>query len=169
MEGIMKNGNTINNKTIVFKIPEFPHISETFLLSQILTAIKLGYSVKIITRKLVISNIHLIEKYQLLDKIVIDDYKIPKNKIVRVLKWSLLFVFYLKHIHFIISYFKQHSKFSLTWLFQWAFYNQFSNANIIHVQYGNYKYPIDLLKNTGFFKQFQSLKFIARYEAICPL
>ena len=68
---------------IVFKVPEFPHISETFLVAQITTAINLGYHIKIITRKIIVNNLALIEDYQLLDKIIIEDYKIPKNKIVR--------------------------------------------------------------------------------------
>lgn len=144
--------NTKNRKEIIFKIPEFPQISETFLIAQVKTAIKLGYSVKIITRKLLTNNVHLIEKYDLLDKIIIEDYTIPKNRIVRLLKWCLLLVFNIKYFRYIYSYFKLQSKFSLTWLFQWVFYNQFANAAIIHVQYGTYKYPIDLLKATGFFK-----------------
>ena len=149
---INKNRNKTKKKVIVFKIPEFPHISETFLVAQIVTAINLGFDVKIITRKLIHNNVHLIDKIQLLNKITVEDYKIPKNKIVRVFKWCLLFIYNLKDFPFIISYFKQHSKFSLTWLYQWVFYNQFSNANIIHVHYGTYKYPMDLLKKTGFFK-----------------
>ncbi|MFI1745815.1 glycosyltransferase [Thalassobellus sediminis] len=140
------------NRKIVFKIPEFPHISETFLVAQIITAINLGYDIKIITRKIIYNNIYLIEEYELLDKIIIEDYKIPKNKIVRVLKWVLLFIFNLKQIRFIISYFKQQPAFSLTWLYQWVFYKQFSNLDIIHIQYGTYKYPVDLLKKTGLFK-----------------
>ena len=47
-------------REIVFKIPQFPHVSETFVIAQILTAIKLGFDVKIITRKFKTDNIHLI-------------------------------------------------------------------------------------------------------------
>ena len=34
-----------NLKTIVFKLNQFPHLSETFILSQIITAINSGYNV----------------------------------------------------------------------------------------------------------------------------
>lgn len=168
MEGTIRNRNIINKKTIVFKIPEFPHISETFLVAQILTAIKLRYDVKIITRKIIYNNIHLIEDYELLDRIIIDDYNIPKNKIIRLLKWVGLIILNLKNVRFIFSYFKQHSKFSLTWLYQWAFYNQFKDVSIFHVQYGTYKYPIDLLKNTGFFKPKVIVTFHG-HDAFFPL
>lgn len=149
---LKKKRNIIKNKIIVFKIPEFPHISETFLLAQIITAINLGYDIKIITRKFIYNNIYLIENLDLFDKIIIDDYKIPKNRVIRTLKWCLLLVCNLKDIRFIISYFKQYQKFSLTGLYQWVFYNQFRNAAVIHIQYGTYRSPVDLLKKTGFFK-----------------
>ena len=37
-------------KKIVFKVPEFPHISETFIITQLVTAIELGYVTEIVTR-----------------------------------------------------------------------------------------------------------------------
>jgi colanic acid/amylovoran biosynthesis glycosyltransferase len=83
---------------IVFKIPEFPHISETFIIAQILTAIRLGYSIKIITRKLVNDNIRLIDNYDLQKNIIIENYNIPKNKIIRSLKWLGLLIQNFKNI-----------------------------------------------------------------------
>ena len=81
---------------IVFKISEFPHISETFIVNQIVTAIKLGYEVEILIRKLLNNatdlNIGLIKKYALLDKIIIENYNIPKNKVVRFIKWIFLLI-----------------------------------------------------------------------------
>lgn len=141
---------------IVFKISEFPHISETFIVNQIVTAIKLGYEVEILIRKLLNNatdlNIGLIKKYALLDKIIIENYNIPKNKVVRFIKWIFLLISNFKDIDYIRKYHNEHSKFSLTWLYQWQFYKQFNDAAIIHIQYGTNKYPIDLLKKTGYFK-----------------
>jgi len=143
-------------KRIIFKVPEFPHLSETFIIAQIITAIKLGYEIKILTRKLLddtnISNPVLIEKYCLLDKIIIEDYAIPKNKIARLFKWILLLILSFKDINYIVKFYKEYSKFSLTWLYQWYFYKQFNKDAIIHIQYGTNKYPIDIIKKTGFFK-----------------
>lgn len=141
---------------IVFKVPEFPHISETFIVNQIVTAIKLGYEVEILIRKLLNNatdlNIGLIKKYALLDKIIIEDYKVPKNKFVRIIRWILLLLSNIKELNYIRKYYLGQSKFSLTCLYQWQFYKQFNDAAIIHIQYGTNKHPIDLLKKTGYFK-----------------
>ena len=83
----------IRKKIIVFKVPEFPHLSETFIVAQIVTTIKLGYEVKIVTRKLVENNFlnfPVIFEYNLLDNVIIEDYKIPKNKFLRLFKWILI-------------------------------------------------------------------------------
>lgn len=146
----------MKQKKIVFKVPEFPHLSETFIVAQIVTAIKLGYEVEILIRKLVVndnaSNAVLIGQYGLLDKIIIEDYKIPKKKIVRLFKWMMLLLINLKNLKCIVKFYKEFPKFSLTWLYQWYFYKQFNEAAIIHIQYGTNKYPIDNLKKIGFFK-----------------
>jgi colanic acid/amylovoran biosynthesis glycosyltransferase len=167
-----KNQNTIKSKKIVFKIPEFPHVSETFIVAQIVTAIQLGYDVQLLIRKLADTNISfcssLIVQYSLLDKIIIEDYKIPLNKFDRVLKWVLLLIINFKDVYYIIKYYREHPKFSLTWLYQWVFYKQFNNVSIIHVQYGTHKYPIELLKKTGFLRPAIVVTFHG-HDAFFPL
>ncbi len=141
-------------KKIVFIVPEFLNLSETFILAQIITATKLGYKVQIIARKLLASEVslrsNLIDEYDLLNKVIIEDYKIPKNKIIRLLKWFTLLTINLKDFNFIFKYYKEQPKFSLTWLFQWAFYNEFKGVDIFHVQYGTNSNPLATLKKTGF-------------------
>ncbi|MFV8271461.1 glycosyltransferase [Flavobacterium sp. GT2N3] len=141
---------------IVFKLREFPHLSETFIIAQIITAIQLGYEITILTNKLlnVRESTHedLLKEYQLIDKILIEDYKIPKNKILRLAKWIALLALNLKKINYIFSFYKENSKFSLSWLYQWVFYKQFNEAAIFHVQYGTNSNTVTLLKKTGFFK-----------------
>lgn len=143
-------------KIIIFKFGEFPHLSETFIVAQMVTAIKLGYEVKILINKILYLDKDiqppLIAEFGLMDKIIIEDYKIPKNKMYRMFKWFVLIIGNLKNISFIIKFYKEHSKFSLGHLYQWAFYKQFNKAAIFHIQYGTNKHPIDLLKKTGFFK-----------------
>jgi colanic acid/amylovoran biosynthesis glycosyltransferase len=39
-------------KKLIFKIGQFPHLSETFILAQIITAINCGYEVKILVSEL---------------------------------------------------------------------------------------------------------------------
>lgn len=143
-------------KKIVFKVPEFPHLSETFIVAQIVTAIKLGYEVEILVRKLLdnanVLNTGLIKNYSLLDKILTEDYKIPENKIVRLFKWMLLLIINFKYLKFILKLYKEYPKFSLTWLYILNFYKQFNEIAIFHIQYGTNKHPIDILKKIGFFK-----------------
>ncbi|MEW4925269.1 glycosyltransferase family 4 protein [Algibacter sp. 2305UL17-15] len=159
-------------KLIVFKIPEFPHISETFIVAQVITAIKMGYDVKILVRKLVTTNAEvcsgLIEEYGLLEKVIVEDYKIPVNKAYRLLTWIQILIFNFKHLSHIIKYYKAHSKFSLTWLFEWRFYKQFNDATIFHVQYGTNHKPIAVLKKINFFKP-QTIVTFHGHDAFFPL
>ncbi len=161
-----------NKRKIVFKVPEFPHVSETFIVAQIVTAINLGYDAQILVRKISDADINncssLIEQYGLLEKIIIEDYKIPSNKFYRALKWIYLLLINLKYVNFIVKYHRMHPKFSLTWLYQWIFYQKFKNFSIIHIQYGTFKYPIDLLKKTGYFKPALVCSFHG-HDAIFPL
>lgn len=158
-------------KNIVFKVPEFPHLSETFIIAQIVTALKLGYKIKIITRKC-ISDTSLISplifEYSLLDNVIIEDYKIPKNKLVRLFKWVLILVFNIFNLKSIIHFHQEFTKFSLTWLYQWFFYFQFNDASIIHVQYGSYSYPYRVLKRNTIFKPKVIVTFHG-HDAFFPL
>ena len=159
------------NKEIVFKVPEFPHLSETFIIAQIVTAIKLGYKVKIVTRKL-IKNTTLIApiifEYNLLDAVIIDDYKIPKNKLIRLLYWSLILLRNMLHLNSIINYHREFSTFSLTWLYEWRFYAQFNDAAVIHVQYGTYSHPYRNINNNTIFKPKTIVTFHG-HDAFFPL
>lgn len=144
----------MHKRKIVFKVPEFPHLTETFIVAQIVTAIKLGYEIEILVRKRIEESTNLrsnlIEEYGLLKKVIIEDYKIPKNRILRYIKWILLLVINVVHFSKILLYHKEQSKFSLTWLFQWVFYNRFIEADLFHVQYGTNSNPLATLKKTGF-------------------
>jgi colanic acid/amylovoran biosynthesis glycosyltransferase len=136
---------------------EFPHLSETFILAQIITAIKLGYDIKIIVNKLldIDSSLYkkMLLKYKILDKIIIEDYKIPNNILIKIIKYFFLLLKNLKQIKSIFNFYSVHDRFSLTWLYQWQFYEAYNSRNIIfHVQYGTNRNPLDLLKATGFYK-----------------
>lgn len=140
-------------KSIIFKIWKYPLLSETFVTSQIITAINCGYDVKIVVREVFsiedTKQINLFEKYEINDKIIIEDYRIPQNKVVRVLKWLYLGLVNMFNITNVIRYYKNQKTFSLTWLYQYNFYKQFNTSNIFHIQYGTNKSPIDILKKSG--------------------
>lgn len=155
-------------REIVFVIPQFPHVSETFLVAQILTAINLGYDIKIITRKFINHNVDLIEKYNWRDKIIIQDYKIPSNKLNRGLKWLCLLLKNLNDIGYIVMFYKEQKTFSLTWLYQLVFYKQFNNASIFHIQYGTNSNPLSTLKKIDFLKPSMIVTFHG-HDAFFPL
>jgi len=144
----------IENKKIVFKVSEFPHLSETFIVAQIVTAIKLGYKIEILIKNFLdndtVKDSILIKEHNLLDKIIIEDYNIPNNKLIRFIKWLILIILNCKNLNFIIKFHKEFPRFSLTWLYQWSFYQKFRDVSIFHVQYGTNSKPLDILKKTGF-------------------
>lgn len=141
-------------KKLIFKIGQFPHLSETFILAQIITAIKCGCEVRLLIGELLdfeaSKQLDLIKQYKIDKKIIIEDYSIPINKILRLINWVALLAFNFKNIKAIIQFHKGNVKFSLTWLYQWNFYNQFNDVSIFHVQYGTNSTTLALLKKTGF-------------------
>ena len=159
-------------KTIVFKISKYPLLSETFISSQIITAINCGFNVKIIVRELLdfekSKQLELIEQFNIAGKIVIEDYNIPKNKICRLLKWLFLLVINLNDLKYIVSFYRSKKYLSPDWLFQLVFYKRYANASIFHVQYGTNKDPIDFLKKIGFIKSSLIVSFHG-HDAFFPI
>lgn len=149
--------NRENKKRIVFKIGEFPHVSETFIIAQIITAIKLNYEVVILVTKVLDfkQSLHeeILLKHKLNELIVVEDVKVPKIKIIRFLKIFYLFILNIGNLKSILNFYKFQKEKSFSWIFYWEFYNQFNDLNdIFHIQYGNNKFPIDVLKSKCNFK-----------------
>ena len=99
-----RNRNIIKNKEIIFKIGQFPHLSETFILAQIITAIKCVYEVKILVNELLdferSKQLELIEKFDIEKRIIIKNYNIPKNKWVRLLRWIFILGLNFKNLSY---------------------------------------------------------------------
>ncbi len=116
----------------------------------------MGYNVKILVGDLLDFNSssqkELFLKYNLSEKIIIQDYKIPTNKVYRVLKGFFLAVSHINLFFYIIKYYRQYSKFSFTYLYELIFFSQFREVENLHVQFGTNKHPIDFLKMIGFLK-----------------
>lgn len=140
--------------TIIFKVPEFSHVSETFILKQVIFAIELGYEVKILVRRLIPENqwakSDKIAEHKLRERIIVEDFRIPSNKLSRLINWIKILFFELKNIIPLINYHKLKLKFSLTWLYEWNFYQKFNDVSLFHIQYGTNKYPLDQLKEVGY-------------------
>lgn len=143
-------------KTVLFKIWKFPRLSETFIVNQIVLAIELGYKVNILVGEVYdvneSSQKEIFEKYKLEDKIIVENYRIPKSKFRRLLKAFYLLYRNLSIIQYIVRYYRCFPTFSLTYLYQLHFYKKLGQFDNIHVQFGTNKHPIDLLKKTGFLK-----------------
>lgn len=149
--------NRKNKKKIIFKISEFPHVSETFIIAQIITAIKLNYEVVILVNKVLNfkQSLHedILLKHKLNELIILEEVKIPKIKIIRFFKIFYLFILNISSLKNILNFYKFQKEKSFSWIFYWDFYNQFNNSNtIFHIQYGNNKFPIDTLKSKCNFK-----------------
>ncbi len=140
-------------KSILFKSWKFPKLSETFILAQIIIAIKCGYKVNILVEDLL--NIEeskqqeLIEKYKILDKIIIENYQIPKNKLERLFKFCYLVCINLPYLIKLIKYLLNEKVLNISAVYRFQFYKQFKDYDIIHVQYGTNVKPVDVLKKTG--------------------
>ena len=163
----------MDKKTIIFKISEFPHVSETFIVTHIISTIKMGYDVKILVNKLILSNFDsyqsIFEKYELSGKIFLENYEIPKNKLVKIFKWIYLLLLNFSSISSIYSFLKIQKKFNFYFLYQWCFFQKFNNDHcIFHIQYGTNKHPIDLLKATGYFKPLFIVTFHG-HDAFFPI
>ncbi len=143
-------------KSILFKIWKFPQLSETFIVNQIVLAIKMGYEVKILAGNLTDisknANTKLFEEYNLSEKIIIEDYKIPQQKSKRILKAARLLLKNPGLLSHLIKYYKVSGRKGFLPLYEFFFYKPFRNFDTIHIQFGTNKHPVDIMKKTGYFK-----------------
>ncbi|MFV0572539.1 MAG: glycosyltransferase [Xanthomarina gelatinilytica] len=141
-------------KTICFVVPEFPTVSQTFVVNQIIAAKTQGYQVCVLTQKLgdltQSSQQVLIEKYDLLKDTTVLDYQIPKNKIAQLLVGCRYGLRYLK---FWIEPLKIHWKHRLLNLpFLIHFYSQWQHIDVFHVQFALGSTAIAEMKDIGLIK-----------------
>lgn len=143
-------------KKILFKTRQFPHLSETFILAQIVTAIKADLDVSILVSEVLdfTSSTHqeVIKKFEIEKKIILEDYEVPRNRLIRFWKaGSIIFNHFVRLKH-LLHFLKLKNSFSLTWIYQFQFFSQFREFNIYHIQYGTNVHPMDILKKSGLLK-----------------
>lgn len=139
---------------ILFKLWQFPRLSETFLVAQIISAIKCGYEVNILVEELPKENLQhkqLLFEYGLLEKVILEDYKIPKNKIWRILKAFFLIIHNTFNFFKLKAFINGQNRFEIRFIYMFQFYKNLRHYDIIHVQYGTNGKPLDLLKKIDFF------------------
>lgn len=161
------------NKKIIFKIGQFPHVSETFIIAQIITAIELNYQVVILVNKVLDfkQSLHedILLKYKINELIILEEPKIPKNKFIKFFKILLISILNLRNVKDIINFHKFQKRKNFSWIFYWNFYNQFNSSNtIFHIQYGNNKFPLDVLKAKCNFKA-KAITTFHGHDAFFPM
>ena len=143
-------------KSILFKIWKFPQLSETFIVNQIVLAIKMGYDVKILVGEVTDitknANNILFEEFNLRDKIIVEDYKLPQQKLKRILNAAWLLFNNILLVPHLIKYYNATNKKGIVALYEFFFYKNFRKFDAIHIQFGTNKHPVDILKNTGYIK-----------------
>lgn len=142
----------MNKKTIIFKTKSFPTVSETFVVNNVVEAIKNGFEVYIITNKKNTSSQssqqQLLSEYNI--SALTQEYKEPKGKKNRVLKAGILLLNPVLSFYF-LRYVALKKKKSLSLLFQLAYYTSYRTATF-HVHFANALEPLLQLKKIGFLK-----------------
>lgn len=142
----------MNKKTIIFKTKSFPTVSETFVVNNVVEAIKNGFKVTIITNKK--NDPSLSSQQQLLNEYNIStltqEYKEPKGKKKRFLKAGGVLLNPVLNYYF-IKYVALKKKKSLSLLFQLAYFSSYRTSTF-HVHFANALEPLLELKKIGFLK-----------------
>ncbi len=143
----------ILKKSIVFRIWKFPGFCETFLLNQIITSVQCGLDTKLLVEDIenLTSNPHkdLIAQVGIDEKLIIEDYGIPKTKIAAYLKAGMLILIHLNSICQLYTFLKSQKFFQLIDVFKYFFLIKLNKYDIIHVQYGTNVKPLEILKKNG--------------------
>lgn len=144
---------TSDQKSILFKIWKYPQLTETFITAQIITAIKCGYKVNLLVEELCdiedSKQSWLFEKYNLKEKIILENYKVPSGKLLRYFKAFVLLILNILNFSELLKFFRYQKKFESRHIYQFNFYKTLKEFDIIHVQYGTNSRPLDIFKNIG--------------------
>ncbi len=141
-------------KKILFKIWKFPKLSETFIVNQVVMAIKLGYEVRILVEEVCDipqnANQELFQKFGLKEKLILEDYNIPETKKGRLIKAVKLILSRLDLLIPLFRFYRKSQRKGFFAVFQFFFYDSIRSFEVMHIQFGTNKYPLDILKKIGF-------------------
>lgn len=136
---------------INFKLKSFPHVSETFIVSNLVYAKKKGYEINIYVSKylgLENSSQAALLKQNALEKNLVKPIVLSKNKLKKafqVLKMLLNF----KVLYYLIPYYKLKRKKNLRPLISLFQYRNIANS-LVHVHFNNALVPLVELSKIGF-------------------
>ncbi|WP_114492680.1 glycosyltransferase family 4 protein [Candidatus Ulvibacter alkanivorans] len=138
---------------IVFKVPSFPTVSETFVVMHIIGAIQRGYAVTILAdvqnNPANTSQKELVDAYQLVDKVVTPSQ--PPKGTSRTLT-ALFYVCNPLLLYYFIKYCRYRKKRTWTYLFRLKHYLPYRKATAYHVHFATALDPLPDLKAIGFLK-----------------
>lgn len=136
---------------IVFKTKMFPTVSETFVTSNIVAAIKAGLSVKIVVDTVNplnnSSQPELLQEYGLMDKVT--SIRLPKSSFVRLIK-ALGYLIDPTLFRFFLKYCRLKKRVTLQFIFFLQFYKKLRKTKIFHVHFADSANPLLDLKEIGF-------------------
>lgn len=142
------------NKDIVFIASNFPVVSQTFVVSNVVEAIKKGYKVQVLTSRLYdvaqSSQSDIISTYKVMNST--SCFTEPVKKSVRY-KMALKHLLDVKMLYYFIKYILiKKDKISLSDIFLLQYYKPYRNAKVFHVHFANAATLIVNLKKIGFIK-----------------
>lgn len=139
-------------KRVVFKVNNFPTMSETFVVNNIVAAIEKGFDVRIITNRIGSlqdsSQPNLFKEYNLLQKTYA--YRSPKALWKRLLDFFYL-IFNPVLSYFFIKYIFNEKKIKIEYMYKLKSYLPYRNA-VFHVHFATAIGPLLELKEIGFIK-----------------
>lgn len=141
-------------KTVCFVVSSFPRVSETFVTNHVLQAKLKGYNILLLVKKKLpigeSSQKELLIKYDILNHVHTIDFKMPKGTYKRRLQ---AFVFIFKYFKYWIQ-FKDipFRKRFATLPFQLAFYSQFKDVSVFHIEFATAGIALAKMKAIGLIK-----------------
>jgi len=140
-------------KKVCFVVLHFPIVSETFVTNHVVQAKLRGFDTLVLTNHLMTvdnsSQKELLLKHNILADAYPVDYKIPSSKIKRLLYAFLLIIKYFKYWLRAKNMRFKHRLVTLP--FQIAFYNQFKDVSVFHIQFALAGFEIAQMKSIGLF------------------
>lgn len=140
------------DKDIVFIVSDFPLVSQTFVVSNVVEAIKKGYDVQVLTSRLYdvteSSQSEIISEYKVMDKTSCFTEPVKKSE-----RYKMAFKYLLdfKMLYYFIKYiFVKEKKISLSDIFLLQYYKPYRKAKVFHVHFADAASFIVNLKKIGF-------------------
>ncbi|WP_053972482.1 glycosyltransferase [Mangrovimonas sp. ST2L15] len=141
-------------KTICFVVPDFPSVSETFVVNQMIAAKNRGFNVQVLTHRLgsleQSSQKELLEAHDLLKDTLMINYHIPETKWKQLLLGGILAVRFFKYWRQSFKGTLRHGLLNRPYLIR--FYRKLQGIDVFHVQFASGGIGLAEMKEAGLIK-----------------